>query len=345
MDTLQSTYRSVTIAAIHTVAPGVKLFTIFAEGGLSFVLGQFITLVFPRAGREYRRSYSICSGPGEPVAFAVKRIENGMFSRALVDSAKLGDVLYTTGAAGLFVLPADISAYRQVFFFAAGIGITPMLSLIKSVLRQPNGPAVGLIFSNSSPRDVAFYTELQMLAGEHPQRFRIEYLYSNAYNAARARLSKALVPLLLSEYAAAPLSEALFYICGPLAYMRMTIFALQENGVRDDQIKKENFVIEHRPQIYAPPDSDTHNVTVLQKGLSHTFAVVYPDSILTAAEKSGLTLPYSCRAGYCGSCAALCRSGKVWMAYNDALTDTETLHGALLTCVAHPLHGNVVVEV
>ncbi len=345
MDAINTKYQAVIITAISAVAPGVRLFTVQAQGGLPFAPGQFITLVFQMAGREFRRSYSICSAPGEAVSFAVKRIENGAFSRALVDGARVGDTLYTAGISGLFVLPVNTDAYRQVIFFAAGIGITPILSLIKSLLLQPGSVAVTLIYSNSSPADVAFYNDLQALAAMHQQRFRIEYLYSNAYNAARARLNKALVGVLLREYATAPLSDILYYVCGPYAYMRMTIFALQENGVADDKIKKENFVQEQRPPIYTPPDADMHFATIKYKGVAHTFPVAYPDSILAAAEKYGLELPHSCRAGYCGSCAALCRSGKVWMAYNDALTDIEVMHGAMLTCVAHPLHSNVVVEV
>ena len=127
--------RGCTITSIREETPGVKTFTLASEDGspIPYAAGQFITFVFNHHSKEERRSFSISSSPvmNERLAFTVKRIDNGAYSRMLTDWAAVGDKLYTTGAAGLFTLPADATDYKQFFFFAAGIGITPIFSLIQ----------------------------------------------------------------------------------------------------------------------------------------------------------------------------------------------------------------------
>ena len=131
-----SLYKTLRIHSIHEEINGFKTFT-FEEGhGINYKSGQYITFVQQVAGKEVRRSYSITSSPqlNEPLTIGVKRVENGLFSRQLIDHAKPGDEWITTGAGGLFVLPDDVRNYHQVFFLAAGSGITPIFSLIKTVL-------------------------------------------------------------------------------------------------------------------------------------------------------------------------------------------------------------------
>ena len=243
------------ISSIREETAGVKTFTITTASGeaIPYCPGQFITLVFTHHGREDRRSYSISSSPAsdEQLSFTVKRIDNGAYSRLLTDKAKIGDNLYTTGVAGLFTLSAATDNYRQLFFFAAGIGITPIYSLIKTLLHTEQEKYIVLIYSNSRPEDVVFYKELKELTLAFPGHFRIEYLFSNSFNLQRARLSKELLPRLLKEYALYPKEQMLFYICGPFNYMRMAIYSLQEQGIKDEQIKKENFNTNDRPVMKA----------------------------------------------------------------------------------------------
>ena len=132
----QSLYKTIRIKSVHEEVKGFKTFT-FEEGhGIDYKPGQYITLVQWVVGEEVRRSYSITSSPqlNEPLTIGVKRVENGLFSRQLIDHAKPGDEWVTTGPGGLFTLPEDVQNYHQVFFFAAGSGITPTFSLIKTVL-------------------------------------------------------------------------------------------------------------------------------------------------------------------------------------------------------------------
>lgn len=337
---------TVIITSIREEIPGVKTFTITSEdgGAIPYVAGQFITFVFMHHGKEERRSFSISSSPAlhEPLAFTVKRIDNGAYSRLLTDRLVIGDKLQTTGPAGLFLLPEYPAPFEQVFFFAAGIGITPVISLIKTLLCTRPDKYVVLIYSNRSREEVIFHDELQLLLQNFQSRFKLELLYSTAFNLQRARLSKQLLAIMLNEYALVPKEKMLFYVCGPFSYMRMAILALEEQGMHNEQIRKENFNTNDRQIIKAePPDKSAHLVTITLNGKDHSFPVQYPDTILQAAKRHGLSLPYSCEVGRCGSCAALCTHGKVWMAYNEVLMDADVQKGMTLTCVGHPVDGDV----
>ena len=350
MDTPEtsSLYSTLTIKAIREEVPNFKTFVLEADRPLHYTAGQYITLVNVVNGEEVRRSYSISSTPalGEPLTIGVKRVENGYFSRLLVDKGKVGDRLRSTGAGGLFTLPEDIHAYRQVFFLAAGSGITPIFSLIKTALYQHPHLQLVLIYSNAAREKSIFREVLETLELEYPKQLRIEFLYSNTANLGKARLYRELLLELLKQYRNASDDQTLYYICGPEAYMRMCLYTLQGEGVALENIRRENFVIQHiNPPKTAPPDKGPHKVTLELFGREHQFVVQYPDTVLSAAKKQGLSLPYSCEVGRCGNCLALCTSGQVWLSYNEVLTEKELSRGLVLTCVAHPIDGDVRLEI
>ncbi len=347
--TVNGAMQQVIISSIKEETPGVKTFTIKGGDGdpIPYAAGQFITFPNTHHGKEERRSFSISSSPvpDEPISFTVKRIDNGAYSRLLIDRARVGDRLTTVGAGGLFTLPTGADDYKEVFFFAAGIGITPVYGLIKALLHTQPGKPVVLVYSNRSKEEVVFYNELNELSRIFTN-FKVEFLYSTSFDLGRARLNKELLGILLNEYGSVPRSEMLFYICGPFSYMRMAIIALEEQGIHSEQIKKENFNTNDRDvKKVIPPDVRPHSVTVIQNGKEHTFSMQYPDTILQAAKKNGLTLPYSCEVGRCGSCAALCLQGEVWLSYNEVLMDSDLGQGKILTCVGHPIGGDAVIEV
>jgi ring-1,2-phenylacetyl-CoA epoxidase subunit PaaE len=308
--------------------------------------GQFLTFVFTKPAGEERRSYSISSTPAlqEPLSITVKRLENGEYSRKLFDYAKEGDILTTTGAAGFFVLPEDIQPWKEIFFIAAGSGITPVYPLIKTVLYLHPHIRVILIYSNRSVATTIFYKELKLLSTLFAGRFIIEFLFSSAVNLERARLSKWLLGKLLKEYSRAPRAETLFYTCGPFDYMRMVTIELLESRVPLQHIKKENFTPLKIESKTLPPDTHTHGVEIQLQQKIYQLETQYPQTILQAAKKAGIVLPYSCEAGRCGSCAATCVKGKVWMSYNEVLMDDEMEKGRVLTCVGYPINGDVVLK-
>ena len=340
----QSLYKTIRIKSVHEEVKGFKTFT-FEEGhGIDYKPGQYITLVQWVVGEEVRRSYSITSSPqlNEPLTIGVKRVENGLFSRQLIDHAKPGDEWVTTGPGGLFTLPEDVQNYHQVFFFAAGSGITPTFSLIKTVLHFHPHLSVVLTYSNASPEKTVFYEELKNLSAQFPGRFILELLYSNNPKLERARLYRELLLDLTDKLLVTEKGKTLFYVCGPESYMRMCIFTLQAIGVPKNNIKKENFVIHNiSHKNILPPDKTTHHVQIGFGENHYQFDVAYPDSILRAAKKNGISLPYSCEAGRCGNCIAKCVKGTVWHSYNEVLTDRELEQGMVLTCVGHPVGGEL----
>lgn len=344
----QGAYKTVVIGEVREVVGGFKTI-VFEEGhGISWKAGQYLTLVRQEGGGELRRSYSIIASPelGEPLGIGVKRVENGAFSRRLVDEAKPGDRLLTTGAGGLFTLPHTLSDYSQVFFFAAGSGITPVFSLLKTLLHTYASTRAVLVFSNPSPEKTIFYKELKQLEEQFPGRFQPIFLFSNSPDLRYARLYREHLLELLQKHGALPPQPCLFYVCGPEAYMRMCIYTLQEHGVLPDHIKRENFIIPNiRPPQASPPDKEAYTATVRNNGGEFQFTSVYPDTLLSSAKKNGVILPYSCESGRCGNCAARCLQGQVWMSYNEVLTPRDLQAGLVLTCVGYPVGGDVVLEV
>lgn len=340
-------YTKLRIKKIVEEIRGIKSFVLDKDADIPYEPGQYLTIVHDSNVGEIRRSYSITSVPflNEPLTICIKRVENGAVSRPLIDRIKEGDMLFTTGAAGFFVLPDDLSTYKQIFFFAAGVGITPVYALLKTVLhRYPHLTAV-LIYSNRSIDYTLFYKELNKLEESFTNRLKIEYINSNDKNLARAHLHRELLVSLLTQYSVTNYQQTLFYICGPEAYMRMCIYSLQEAHVPKENIKKENFNTLKPIFSITPPDKSDRIVTIIRAGKEERIEVRYPDSILKAAQKKGLLLPYSCEAGRCGSCAAICTHGSVWMSYNEVLTDAALNKGLVLTCTGHPVGEGVVLKI
>ena len=346
-DFSNSYYIRLIIDNIREEIKGFKTFS-FAEGhNIEYQAGQFITLVDNSGSREIRRSYSIISSPvlKEPLSIAVKRIDNGVFSRKLIDRVRIGDSLLTTGAAGFFRLPDNIKFFTSIFFFAAGSGIAPILSLIKTVLLLYPDISVFLIYSNRSMETTAFYHELQHLKLRHPNQLHIDYLFSSESDLRKARLNRDLL-LEFLKIKHFNREQTLFFTCGPESYMRMIIFHLVEEGFSINHIKKEDFNPGNKKLTSRlPPDKNSYHVELDLKGSMFSFPVKYPESILQAAKKIKLNLPYSCETGKCGSCAAICLKGKVWLSNNEVLTDKDLALGLTLTCTGHPQNGDVKLKI
>lgn len=329
------------IKGIRQETPDAKTFILEPLDGWKpeYRPGQFLTLVFFTAHGEKRRSYSISSVASlqEPLSITVKRIVNGEFSRALIDIAKTGDVLYSSGISGFFTIDEDRPAAGYCFL-AAGSGITPCFALIKSLLTSTQSEVL-LIYSNSNMASTIFIKELKELMERYTGRLRIHFLFSDHGDLFHRRLGKWLLDQLLDRYLSTGPGQTQFYLCGPFEYMQMAEITLRSH-VGATQIHKEDF--SHLPRLILPepPDSEAHLVTVHIKGTSHRLKVQYPVPITRAARHQGLQLPYSCEAGRCGSCVATCVKGKIWMAYNEVLTDNEVLNGRILACQSFAVGGD-----
>jgi len=344
-----SVYQSVQVTRIQWETAHAATFELQPLNGWQPVYqsGQFITLVFTHHGVEERRSYSFSASPelGEPMRITIKRVTNGMYSRHLLDHAEEGDVFTTSGISGYFRLPDNntATATDQLFFLAAGSGITPVYALIKTAL-QTTDKLITLVYSNRSEADILFYTPLQKLQQQYPERLHIEYLLSSVPSMYKSRLSNWLLQQLLVKLLQVPLNRCLFYLCGPFEYMRMISITLLTEGVPAAHIKKEDFSSFKPVRKPQPPDTAPHKVQLHIADQIHHLTVQYPNSILAAAKERGIALPYSCEAGRCGSCTATCTKGDTGMAYNEVLMDDEIAKGRILTCQGYPIHGDAEIQ-
>ena len=338
-------YKKLVISDISQETKDVKVFS-FEKSVITFKAGQYLTFAFEEHGTEVRRSYSIASSPiiDEALSIGIRRIINGNFSRKMFDYARVGHELMTLGAGGVFTLPDDIQNHKQVFFFAAGSGIIPIYSLLKTVLHSSSDIRAILLYSNSTSTATLFYQSLLALKTKFPGQFEVEFLFSNSVDLNKARLHTDLISMYLKLYNKDRLENSLYYVCGPQSYMRMCIFSLHGMHIPPVNIKKEIFYTSIPIHKREPPDKAPHEVSIVMKDEKHKVDVRYPTTILQAAKNKGIVLPYSCEVGRCGNCMATCIKGNIWMSYNEVLTEKELSKGLILTCTGFPVHSDAVIS-
>ncbi len=301
----------------------------------AYLPGQFITLILHHNKIEQRRSYSLSSTPGvdELPSFTVKRIQNGAISRYLFDHLKMGDTLQALAPAGRFTIkePKDVN-----FFIAAGSGITPIFAHIKHLLYNQDFARVVLVYQNPNETSSIFRIDLLGLQNKFADRFNFIELFSQPQDGQHTpqRLNNYLVEKLVIENVHS--ASVNFYVCGPRALMLIVKFTLRVMGYKEDQIFKENFVIDHIPPPPAITDTRPHNALVHLNNRQHHFIVNYPENILEAALKNNVQLPFSCRGGRCSTCTAQCVKGRIKMSLNEVLTDKDVENGLVLTCLGYP---------
>ena len=341
-----SIIKQLRIKKIISKTPTAKTFILEALNNWEpeYTSGQFLTLVFYTKHGEKRRSFSISSSPElhEPLSITVKRLENGEFSRWLIAHAKVGDILYTSGISGFFVIP-EKTIDSTFIFFAAGSGITPCFSIIKTLL-ETTKEKIKLFYSNKSLAQTIFYEELITLQKQFPERFYIRFFYSDSTDLQVKKLSHPILENVLAESIPINKESVWVYICGPYSYALTISITAKAFNISPNQIIKEDFFPIPRLVIPKPPDTKAHQVTIFINNKKFEITVQYPDSIIRAAKKEKIDLPYSCETGRCGSCVATCVSGNIWMAYNEVLMDDEIQKGRVLTCVGFPYGGDVVIK-
>jgi ring-1,2-phenylacetyl-CoA epoxidase subunit PaaE len=289
---------------------------------IPYAAGQFLTLLFSFRGHELRRSYSFSTTPGIDAvpAITVKRVLNGEISRHLLDHLRVGDILTTLPPAGRFTLSDRIP--DGSVFIAAGSGMVPVFSLLKQVLKQRPDARPQLLTQQHDQETSPFRATLAGMGLNWTEMLTVR----------DGSLTK---DKLIDWVAGARLASATrFYLCGPSDFMRMVHITLRTLGFPDEAIRREHFTVGHIPP--APPVFDATPKTItIHAAVDRQFVVTWPDSILTAAIRQGVPLPYSCRAGRCSSCIAHCRRGRIRMTHNEVLTDKDVAEGLVLTCVGY----------
>ncbi|WP_343669171.1 iron-sulfur cluster-binding domain-containing protein [Chitinophaga sp.] len=310
--------------------------------------GQFLTFLIELHGVEYRRSYSFSSAPGiDPApAVTIRRKENGEISRHIHDHWKVGDIITTLQPSGRFTLDEIPGSPFDVFLFGAGSGITPLFSLLKYILHYHTQAHIKLVYSSPTQEQTIFHQQLQSLQEQYAEQLHIIYLFS-AEGIVR-RLSNGLLEPLVKEQLKYNSSLAQFFVCGPPEYMRMALLTLTFMGYSKQQLHKENFIVDTAPQlarIGTPTDSTLKTVLIKKGGESYELKLPGNKNILSEALAQGITLPYSCKGGVCGSCTARCTQGTIWMALNEVLTEKEMAQGYLLTCTGYAVSETVIIEI
>jgi ring-1,2-phenylacetyl-CoA epoxidase subunit PaaE len=313
--------------------------------------GQFLTFLIDLHGTTYRRSYSFSSTPGiDPcMSVTVRKKENGEISRHILRHWQKGDVITSLLPSGRFTLDSLSPQPRNIFLMAAGSGITPVFSLLQHILYREPTARVILVYSTSSPERTIFFKQIQALQAKFSRQLHCIYLFSKEHPGGRGlrRLSNGMLEPLVNEHLSYDRANAEFFICGPPDYMRMVMLTLIFMGFSEEQLHKENFVVNTAVKMEKagrPQDESLKAVHLHIGGQNYDIAVPGNRQILDSALQQGVMLPYSCKGGVCGSCTAKCTKGEVWMSVNEVLTDKELAQGLILTCVSYPVSGHIEIE-
>ena len=313
-----------------------------------FLPGQSLTLRKIVEGREQRRSYSICAPAGASPRVGVREVPDGKFSTWLVRDVRVGDSLDVQTPSGTFT--ADPRTGGRHVFLAAGSGITPVLSILASVLANPDAHAT-VFYGNRRTNSVMFAEELADLKDTYGSRLELVHvlsreprgvdLFTGRLDGERIRLLlQTLVPVEQVDY---------FWLCGPFGMVTDAQRVLGELGVPEERVHQELFYVEDVPpepvhHTEAAAEGPTSEVTVVLDGRSTTLALPRTRPVLDSAQESRDDLPFACKGGVCGTCRAKVTAGEVEMRRNYALEKAEVAAGFVLTCQSFPTSDAITVD-
>ena len=317
----------------------------------NFKSGQYLTLKTQIENEEVRRSYSLCSEPSSKThKIAIKRIENGLFSSYAHEKIKVGDSIEVMAPSGNFQHIPNASNEKNYALFAAGSGITPILSILKSILRHEPNSHVNLIYGNKGINSIIFKEEIEALKNTYLNQMSVVHILSreNLGNVLQqGRIDKAKCKMLLKTYFNQTKIDDVF-ICGPEQMTLDIREVMIAQGMHSKQIHLELFGTgyDKKEKIKGDVTNEANSqITLFMDGDEYDFDLNTNDvSILDAAQKIGLDVPYACKGGVCCTCKAKVLEGTVEMDVNYALEQDEVDDGYVLTCQAHPTAKKVVVS-
>ena len=301
-----------------------------------YIPGQYINFAITIEGKEYRRSYSICSGKNEKLAVAIKKVENGVIS-TWFQSVEVGVNILTSKPEGSFILP---STAKKVVAIAAGSGITPILSIAKSI--ENYGEELTLFYGNKTEKEILFNDELSALS-----KTKINHYLSQEDHKdhTKGRIDKDAFSTAIKNNLEI-LKSDIFFICGPEQMIIDINEILKTFGVSEDKIKFELFTAPTLMKSTEKKDIDfkgTSHVTLIVDGEPTEFDLDAKSIILDKAIDEDVDAPYSCKGGVCSSCKAKVLKGDVHMKAAYTLTDKEIEDGYVLTCQAYPRSEELVI--
>lgn len=359
-----SKFYSLTIDAIRPETDSAICLSLIIPEALKqtfkFTPGQFLTLQISVDGEAIRRCYSICSGMDEAqLSVAIKRVDNGIFSNFANDHFKVGDRIEVMPPQGDFTLKVETTELKKNYMLlAAGSGITPILSLIKSILLREKNSKITLVYGNQKTHTMMFKEELSFIKNRYLTRFNwvnimsqedqgTDLLNGRIDNKKGYQLQKQkLIDINATDEA---------FICGPESMISEVSRGFRIEGLAENKIHYElfasssedaQFVLDKaKNRVHEYGENRTSKVTIIADGRSNDFELATVGAnILDAGMANGVELPYSCKAGVCSTCKAKLMKGKVDMDINHGLEQHEIDAGYILTCQSHPISDEVVVS-
>jgi len=310
-----------------------------------FTPGQYITIKKEIDGKELRRAYSICSSEkSNSIRIGIKAVDNGTFSIFATTKLTEGDILEVSPPEGRFILNPE-SDGQYYLAFAAGSGITPVLSMLKSVLETENNNKFVLVYGNKSPAVTMFKDEIDELSAKHSDRLFVYYSFSeaNEEDALFGRIDTSTVNFIIkNKHKGIDFDE--FFLCGPEDMIDKVKSDLLDKKISEDNIHFELFStkVEEKDAIVSLDGEAL--ITVVLDDEEETFSMKKEKSILEVVLAKGLDAPYSCQGGICSSCLAQVTEGKAVMDANSILSDEEVEEGLILTCQAHPTTDKITID-
>ena len=317
-----------------------------------FQPGQHLPVQFEKDGKKMRRTYSICNAQGTwPLEIGIRIQPNGQFSGYAANELSVGDALQAMPPAGRFCVDPDTDNSRFCVFVAAGSGITPILSIITSLLHREPHSRCALFYGNRKKSTTMFIEELYALKNLYPDRLQLHFVFSQEEQElalAAGRIDGARIKTLCEQLLhGVTVDEA--YICGPDTMIESVSDAFAELGLAAENVHSERFGVPRKPLSrradVAPGDTDSCAVTVILDGHKYAFDMPRDGArIVDAAAEHGVELPYSCKGGVCATCRTHVREGRVTMDTNYGLEPWEVEQGFVLACQSHPDSDTILLD-
>lgn len=324
---------------------------------ITYKSGQFLTLIAEVGGKEVRRAYSLCTSPfvDTDLAVTVKRVEGGLMSNWLADNLKVGQKMRVMEPMGQFTTEYHKDRKRHLVMFAGGSGITPMMSLIKSMLDQEPESIISLIYCNRDVDSIIFRDQLEALETRDEGRLHVIHILDNApmnWQGYSGLLNHDMLTKLFERIPDWGIDNTTYLMCGPEGMMKNVDSLLSMRHIPKERIFRESFVQgtidkegKKEEAIVEAGELKERVVTILYDGEEYKVTVPPDKGILESALDQGIDLPYSCQSGLCTACRGKALSGKVKLDEEEGLSQSERDEGYVLTCVGHPLTDDVVIEI
>ena len=349
-----SQFHPLTVTDIHHTIRDAVVLTLKPEDpdAFAFTQGQYLTFKQDFDGTELRRNYSICAGldDGE-LKVGSKRVDGGAFSTYANTELKVGDVLRAMPPQGKFFTPIEPEVAKNYLGFAGGSGITPVLSILKTVLKREPKSTFTLVYANRAVNTIMFREELEDLKNRYMGRLTVIHILESGQDMElfEGRVDQAKCNALFKHWIQIDTIDTAF-ICGPEPMMLAIAEALKTNGLGEEQIKFELFSESQQGRLAKQEMAKRSEgqkgteITVIIDGARRSFSMQKGQSVLEAALENGQEAPFSCKAGVCSTCMGKVLEGEVEMISNHALEDYEVERGYVLTCQSYPLSDTLVID-